>query len=214
MSKLIDLTGQRFGRLTVIERTITSKSGRAKWLCQCDCGKSTTTTGTNLRTGVTKSCGCYMIECETTRIKEICTTHGKSHTRLYRTWKNMKQRCYNPNNTYYHRYGGRGITICAEWKQDFKAFYDWAIANGYQDNLSIDRIDNEKGYSPDNCRWVTRKVQERNKSRNRLVELNSKTKTLAEWCEIYAVDYDKARSCLRYGGTPEEALGLVPRRKN
>lgn len=213
MGRLNDLTGQRFGRLTVIERAENKKDGRAKWLCQCDCGKTTVTTGTNLRTGVTKSCGCYMIECETARIKEICTTHGKSHTRLYKTWRNMKQRCYNPNNTYYHRYGGRGITVCADWKQNFKAFYDWAMTSGYQDDLSIDRINNDKGYSPDNCRWATRKVQERNKSRNRLVELNGKTKTLAEWCEIYAVDYDKARSCLRYGGSPEEALGLVPRKK-
>ena len=206
MARTIDLTGQRFGRLIVLERVGTSKSGRIKWLCQCDCGKSATTTGTNLRTGVTKSCGCYMIECETTRIKEICTTHGKSHTRLYRTWKNMKQRCYNPNNTYYHRYGGRGITICAEWKQDFKAFYDWAMSNGYTDELTIDRIDVNGNYEPSNCRWVTKEIQNKNTRRNINITYKGETHNVREWSSILNININTLYDRLRRGWSGEKTL--------
>lgn len=213
MSKLIDLTGQRFGRLTVIERAGKTPQGRAKWKCKCDCGKVVNVTGTNLRTGETTSCGCFGVECATARIVGFQTKHSKCATRLYSIWKNMKQRCVNPHNTYYCNYGGRGIKVCSEWEHDFQSFYDWAVAHGYSDNLTIDRIDNDAGYSPTNCQWSTKKHQERNKRRNHMVEINGETKTLAEWCEIYSIAYDKARSCLRYGGSVEDAFGIVPRKK-
>ena len=115
--------------------------------------------------------------------------HGKKGTRLYRIWHDMKTRCCNKNTIYYKNYGGRGIDVCNEWREDFMAFYNWSIANGYKDNLSIDRIDNNEGYSPDNCRWVDRKTQQRNKRNNRYITINGETHCLMEWCELLNLNY-------------------------
>lgn len=161
MGKLIDLTGQRFGRLTVIERVGTSKNGNALWDCKCDCGNTAVVRGASLKNGITRSCGCLIAE----STKNRNTTHCLSKTRLYRIWANMKDRCLNSNTREYPYYGGRGITVCDEWKNDFQAFYNWAMANSYQDHLSIDRIDNDKGYTPDNCRWATHSEQMYNRRR-------------------------------------------------
>lgn len=164
--KRIDLTGQRFGRLTVIERDGTDKNGRnVMWLCVCDCGGTTRTTTTHLRNGHAQSCGCLFREklIEGGEKTRFATTHGKSRTRLYRILTGMKSRCYNPQSHKYPLYGARGITVCDEWKNSFQAFYEWAIANGYSDDLSIDRIDNDRGYSPNNCRWSTVTEQNRNR---------------------------------------------------
>ncbi len=155
---LIDLTGQRFGRLTVLQRAETINK-RTRWLCRCDCGEEIIVEAYNLKTGHTQSCGCFQKEAASS----ANTTHGMRNTRLYRIWSCMHNRCYQKSYHAYNHYGGRGITICAEWLHDFQAFHDWAIENGYKDNLSIDRIDNNKGYSPDNCRWATQKEQNKNK---------------------------------------------------
>lgn len=166
MGKLVDIIGQRFGRLTVIARQGRDNHYQATWLCLCDCGKECVCRGHDLRRGRTKSCGCLCID--DAKIRFI--THGKRRTRLYEVWYGMKMRCYNPKNSHYHRYGGRGITVCDEWLNDFQAFYNWAMANGYNENApygqcTIDRIDNNKGYSPDNCRWVDMKVQRQNQEK-------------------------------------------------
>ena len=126
--------------------------------------------------------------------------------RIRRIWNNMKHRCYNQNDSCYHIYGARGITVCDEWLKSYRPFYDWAMANGYSDDLSIDRIDNNKGYSPDNCRWATAKQQAMNTSRNRLLTYNGQTKTLGEWAEESGVYYSKLRNRLEYGHPLEEAM--------
>lgn len=156
--KAIDLTGQRFGRLTVLERA-ENKGAYVCWKCRCDCGIEKIIAGYCLKSGKTQSCGCLQIE----RTAEAHTTHGKYHTRLHGIWTDMKARCNNPNRKAYKDYGGRGITVCEEWHNSFETFYEWAMANGYSDDLTIDRIDNDKGYSPDNCRWATMADQNKNK---------------------------------------------------
>lgn len=176
-----DLSGKRFGRLTVLRITdnhVTS-GGRKQiqYLCKCDCGKEVTVKAEHLRNGNTKSCGCFNADAS----RERSRTHGLSDTRLHRIWQGMKQRCYYKNGISYKNYGGRGISICDEWKEDFNTFYDWAINNGYADNLSIDRKDVDKGYSPDNCRWATNIEQASNKRNNHIVVSRGESRTITSW---------------------------------
>lgn len=160
MPKLIDLTGQKFGRLTVIER-YGVRDGHAAWMCECECGNRTVVNGRWLRAGRTTSCGCYHKE----MLSERSTSHGMTNSRLYRIWHNMKNRCFYSGDKHFSDYGGRGITVCDEWKNSFEAFHDWAMPNGYADNLTIDRVDNDGNYEPSNCRWITMKEQCKNRTK-------------------------------------------------
>lgn len=190
MSKLKDLTGQRFGRLTVIKRDENDKRGNVQWLCECDCGKSAIVRGYQLTVGKTKSCGC---------LKGTHKSHHKSNLRIWYIWQNMKQRCSKESHISYKHYGARGILVCDEWKNDFMNFYNWAMANGYKDNLTIDRIDVNGNYEPNNCRWVNMKTQQRNRTNNHLVTLNGETKCMLEWCEIYHLQYNTVLRRLKNG---------------
>jgi hypothetical protein len=163
MTALIDITGQTFGRLTAIERA-GSRGNHALWRCRCSCGQEAIVIGKLLRIGHTKSCGCW--RSDNWFIQK--QTHGDSRTRLYRIWSGMRNRCANPNNQAFDHYGGRGIRVCAEWQQ-FEPFRDWALANGYTDDLTIDRIENDGHYEPNNCRWATYAQQGRNQPQNRAV---------------------------------------------
>lgn len=161
--KLNDLTGKRFGRLTVISRAddIVYSNGKryTAWNCLCDCGNTTKVRTTNLNNQHVSSCGCYRAE---VRIKAH-TKHGQAHHRLHNIWTDMKQRCTNPKTRCFANYGGRGIAVCDTWANDFGTFFSWAMGNGYSDELSIDRINVNGNYEPTNCRWATMKEQQNNK---------------------------------------------------
>lgn len=193
MGKIIDLTGQKFGRLTVIKFDGINKHKKARWRCVCQCGKECTALGSELRGRHTVSCGCWN--------KERKVTHGEGKTRLYRIWADIKTRCLNKTCKEYKDYGGRGITLCAEWIH-FETFKHWAVNNGYNDSLTIDRIDNNASYSPTNCRWATVKEQNRNQRSNRVIQ----GKCLAEWAEISGINYNTLRHRLRKGWPFEKAV--------
>ena len=189
---LEDLTGKRFGRLTVIKR-VPSKN-LTKWLCRCDCGKEIEALGNNLKRGHTTSCGCYREEKRPT----LAYKHGLKHTRAYMIWEKMKGRCLCETNPSYPRYGGRGITICDEWRDNPVAFIEWAYANGYREDAeygecTVDRIDVDKGYSPDNCRIVDEKVQANNRRTNRWIEHGGERKTMAQWADVLGINPMKLR---------------------
>jgi len=157
---MTDLTGIKFGRLIVLSHDRTEKSGSKTyhhfWNCRCDCGNTTSVRGDFLQNGRTQSCGCYGAE----RRLMAVTKHGKYRTRLHTIWQGMKQRCYSKKNPAFKDYGCRGITVCEEWLKSFSNFQEWALNSGYCDNLTIDRIDNDKGYCPDNCQWITIQEQQ------------------------------------------------------
>lgn len=197
--KALDLVGKRFGSLLVIERKGSDEKGQSLWFCRCDCGTEKVVRGHDLKGG-TKSCGCSR------RYNTGLYKHGLSNTRLHRIWRSIQDRCYNQNNQDYIHYGGRGITVCDEWKDDFLIFYNWAIENGYNENLTIDRIDVNDGYSPQNCRWVSMKTQANNKRNNKVFTFNGKTLTISQWSKETGIKYGDIQNRLNYGYSFEEAI--------
>lgn len=186
MLKAVDLTGKRFGKLFVIEIMRLEGKGEIFWKCVCDCGKETIVSGSNLKNGNTKSCGCIHSELLIKRN----TSHGFSQNEsLYSVWRGIKSRCYCVNGVYYKNYGGRGIVVCDDWKNDYVMFRNWALENGYVKGLSIDRIDNNGNYEPSNCKFSTRVEQANNTSKNRFILWEGKTQTIKQWSEEIGMKY-------------------------
>lgn len=202
--KYKDISGQKYGRLTALYKLRNYHKKGTYWLCVCECGNLKEVYLGSLTSGATTSCGCYHKE----RVKEAFTIHGKRNTRLHKIWRCMKQRCYNTNNTDYPNYGQRGIKMCDEWLTDFMTFYKWAMTNGYNDKLSIDRIDVDGNYSPDNCRWATAKQQARNRRYCKYFTYDGETHCIKEWCEILNLNYKTISTRLSRNWSIEKALEL------
>lgn len=205
-----DLTGKVFGRYTVIEKAPSKRkpSGNkvTMWRCRCSCGTIKDVKAEALKDGRVLSCGCYAKDVNRKRL----TTHGDSDSRLYHIWDGMIARCHKPNNKYYKRYGGRGINVCNEWRSDYQAFKDWSVKNGYGDDLTIDRIDNNDDYKPENCRWTSMKVQSNNRSSNRVYTINGETHNVTQWSSIYNVPSKRVFQRLDSGWSIEDALTVPP----
>ncbi len=204
---LIDMLGQRFGRLTIIEKAENSKTGHTRWLCQCDCGNKIIVLTTNLRRGCTQSCGCYRMECQSKRKK----THGMSKRKdsIYATWAAMKQRCNNSNAKAFPLYGGRGIKVCDRWN----SFENFLADMGERPRgMSIHRKNNDGNYEKDNCIWATRKQQTNTRSSNRIIAFSEKTQTLKQWSDELNIKYSVLLTRLdKLGWTVERAF-VTPRR--
>lgn len=205
-----DLTGRKFGRLTVLNRTKNDKHDKAQWICQCDCGNKVVVSTGHLKSGHTKSCGCY----HKYRASEANKTHGVSHNRICRILYTMIERCQNEKFKYYKNYGGRGIKVCDEWRNNPQSFVDWSMSHGYEDGLTIDRIDNDGNYEPNNCRWITQKEQLNNTRRNININYNGETHTLKEWSEIIDIGYDTLRSRIVRKKWPVEKAFNTPVKKS
>ena len=191
----MDLTGKIFGRWTVLGLSHIGKSYFRYWKVRCRCGTVKTVIAHNLCNGISKSCGCLK--------KEKATKHGKARTPTYYTWLSMLHRCNSPKNEAYPRYGGRGIKVCKRWLRFEKFLEDMGER---PEDMSIDRIKNNKGYSPENCKWSTRKEQCRNRRSNRLITYIGVTKPLVEWSELLNINYDTLKRRIYTGWTIERAL--------
>jgi hypothetical protein len=204
-AKLVELAGQRFGRLTVLRRAEINSNGKPAWVCLCDCGNSLSVAGVRLSRGNTRSCGCLR--------SENVTTHG--HTRggpskAYRTWQNMIRRCHNPKSVGYHNYGGRGITVCGRWRESFVDFLG-DMGDPPSEHAMIDRVDNNLGYEPGNCVWTSHKNNCRNKRNNRRLLFNGKLRSIAEIADLVKGNCAKIYSRIHYlGWSLERAIADAP----
>lgn len=220
MAAVKNLIGCRFGRLVVLERAGSTKHKKALWRCICDCGNEKIACGSKMLKGETKSCGCILRE-NALLLGEKNIKHGQRKNIIYHIWRGIKSRCFNKKDKNYNFYGAKGIKMCDEWNDSFQAFYDWALLNGYKEEtllsgkskFTIDRINNNGNYEPSNCRWVTYKEQARNRTNNLLITYENKTLTLAEWCEILQVPYNRTQHRLYKGMPFEKAIQNIDFRK-
>lgn len=215
--KVNNLIGKTFGELTVIEYVRQSKAHRAIWKCLCKCGNVCNKTNHALIAKGTNNCGCQNSikrsqsankrwEGHIKIIKPKHPKRGLSKTRLYSIFQGMKERCYRPNHVHYHNYGGKGVSICGEWLNNFETFYNWALQNDYNENLSIDRINGNLNYEPSNCRWATSKEQMNNVNYNRLALLNGEMKTVAQIADEYRFKYTTILERLNHGKTGADII--------
>lgn len=215
IGRYIDIAGQNFGRLTAIKCVGKDNHGAALWFCKCSCGNEKIIRGDRLRSGEIVSCGCYQKECRSNTAKEMGRhniTHGLSHDRLYYIYNNMIRRCCEKTNTKYKNYGKRGICVCKEWRDDKSAFFQWARESGYSEELTLDRVDVNKGYFPDNCRWATQKQQANNKTNNTQLSYGEETHTLSEWADITGISRATISARINeYGWSVDEALSTPVR---
>ncbi len=255
-AKIKDITGERFGKLTVLE--LSHINHCAYWKCKCDCGNEVIVSSHNLQDGTTRSCGCIRTEdltgrkfgelevleyagkkernsslwrcrCNCGNIVVVgreylfsshilncgCNVngkvrHGMTKTRIHTIWVSMRQRCYNKNFREYDRYGGRGITVCQAWLDDFMNFYNWAMANGYSDELTLDRKDNDGNYCPENCRWATMEQQSNNRSSSKLITYNGETRTMAGWARKFGIRYSTLQQRISNSGWSFEKAISTP----
>lgn len=209
MPAIKDISGMRIGHLVVLKYEGQDLRHHALWSCLCDCGKTIRVNSSNLIWGNTKSCGCLRKKLNT----EKCTTHGLSKTRLYEIWAGMKKRCINPNSHAYERYGGREITVCNEW-MDFPPFYKWAIANGYEEDLTIERKNNDGNYEPSNCVWATYKIQARNMKTNHRISFRGEVFCINEWAEKLNIAPGTLWNRIKLGWSTERAFTQPVRRSS
>ena len=193
--------GVKYGRITIL-KDVGYIDRKRIILGICDCGAKKEFNLYALQNGSCISCGCYQLE----KAAIAGITHGLTKHPLHVVWRMMSRRCYKPKATSYNQYGGRGITICDEWRNDFKAFYDWAMANGWEKGLQIDRKDNDGHYDPGNCRVVTKKTNTRNRECTWFIEYNGEKKPLGEWCEIFKIPYNNANARIRKGWPLEKVF--------
>ena len=216
MKSFEDLSGKKFGKLTVVRLDHIEKRNNGKrnyyfyhWLCQCECGNECIIIGNYLKMRATVSCGCYRKELSRKKLLK----HGLCKTRLYRIWTHMKERCYKKYCKDYKNYGQRNIIMCDEWKNDFVKFYEWALNNNYKENLTIDRIDVNGNYEPDNCRWSTIEEQANNMRSNHLLTFNNKTQTMSQWAKEYNMSKYLLQHRIALNWSVERALTTPVRRK-
>lgn len=198
----LNLVGQRFGKLLVLEKVEPASKWRSRWMCQCDCGSVLEINGTDFVHGKTKSCSCLLRE-KRSQSKKI---HGMSNHRLSKIYDCMRQRCYNKNHGQYQDYGGRGIVVCEDWLQDRTGFYKWALENGYSENLTLDRMNNDGPYAPWNCRFASKKEQSRNSRHNHILELYGLSLPISSWAEKLGIDDSVISSRLKAGHDTATAL--------
>lgn len=207
--------GKKYNRLTVIafERIKRGRTTSWNWIVRCDCGTLKSVNPYRVLNGNTVSCGCHRLEQTIANNKKNKVKHNGRNTRLYNIWHGMKQRCFSSYCHDYKNYGGRGITICDEWKDDFSLFRDWSLKNGYADNLSIDRIDVNGNYCPENCRWVDAKIQNRNRTTCVDVEYNGKKYNIAELADITGINYGTIYTRIMYYGWSVDRAVNTPVKK-